>query len=455
MLFPIHDRYWVETSDFVQTHIMNGEKLIAPVEFEEKFSKRAYSYSSGFINNSDFQWAIIHKGMINEINHALLKFVTKDFRPVFANEVFVVYSSRRELAEVDRSSPHYISFEKNMNSQKSFKKTLLCTISTVKRQIIHAGLSNKEKIKRIPFLNNIAKRIYYKMLFSDPIAMPYHQTNSREHSSLITHPTQQLSNRDLIYLGDYRALTRTVFGQKIFVDTRDISIAPHILLDGYWEMWITKVFMDTIKEGMTVIEVGSNIGYYTLLAASQIGANGRLYAFEANSHVFEILFQNMAVNGFLDRATLINKAVSDKSEKLKFHKLKRYHGSSSIVELSQEFLNQYMDEIETIEVEATSLDEYFAAKDTRIDIIKIDAEGSEALIFKGMGRILESNPDVKIICEFAPGLISGTGKDPKDFLEEIISYGFKLKIIGTDSNLVDISMGELLAIHHCELFLMR
>jgi FkbM family methyltransferase len=263
--------------------------------------------------------------------------------------------------------------------------------------------------------------------------------------------------RNSIYLGDHKALTRTIWGHKIFLDTRDISIAPHILLDGFWEMWITKVFAKTIKQGMTVVEIGSNVGYYTLLAASLIGPAGKIYAFEANSEIAEILFQSMAINGFLDRVTIINKAVSDKSGRIKFHKLKHLQGGSSISDVSEGIIKfqKYMDHVETVDVEAVSLDDYFAGNNPNIDAIKIDAEGSEALIFYGMKELLKKNPRANIICEFTPDLISGTGEDPKHFLEEIISHGFRLRIINTDSNLTDVSIDSLLTIPQCELFLSK
>lgn len=301
----------------------------------------------------------------------------------------------------------------------------------------------KEIIKKIPLLNRIARKIYYKMIIS----------GSKAKNDPSTKPKPQ--PRELIYLGNHRVLTRTIWGQKIFVDTSDISLAPHILLDGFWEMWITKVFAATIKEGMTVVEIGANVGYYTILAASIIGPTGKLYAFEANPDVLEVLFQSIEVNGFLDRVTLINKAVSDKSGITKFYKLKRHHGRNSIADFSEEFLKQYMDETETIEVETVSLDNYFSNNDTIVDIIKIDAEGSEALIFRGMKKLLQENPHVTIICEFTPDLISGTGENPKQFLEAIAGHGFKLRIINTDSNLVDVSIDKLLNMPYCELFLSR
>lgn len=321
MSFPIHDKYWIDVADFVQAHIKNTERsIIAPSEFEEKFQGKIVPYSSSFSGAINFSWAIIHKGMLEEIEYGMLKRISNEFTPVFANEVFVVFTNRQDLPIVNNKSPHIKSFWEKMP-----KTTFKNIVSRVRRQIIFLGLSNKERIKQIPLLNRFAKRVYYKFSASKLLSKYSYQEDTIHYSS------SEYNTRSLIYLGDHRALTRTVFGQKMFVDTRDLSLAPHILLDGYWEMWITKFFKGVIKEGMTVVEIGSNIGYYTLLAASQIGAGGRLYAFEANPAVFDILFQNMNVNGFLDRVTLVNKAVLDKSGKLEFHILKRHHGSSSII----------------------------------------------------------------------------------------------------------------------------
>lgn len=65
-----------------------------------------------------------------------------------------------------------------------------------------------------------------------------------------------------VYIGDGRVLTKNAYGQKMILPSFDISLTPHILMDGYWEKWITNVFIDHIKPGMTVLDVGSNVGYY-------------------------------------------------------------------------------------------------------------------------------------------------------------------------------------------------
>jgi hypothetical protein len=99
------------------------------------------------------------------------------------------------------------------------------------------------------------------------------------------------------YVGNNLALTKTVWGQKMFVDTRDISLAPHLIVDGVWEPWLSNVFARTVKAGMTVVDVGANFGYYTLLAGRQLAGSGEIHSFEPNPGVFDILLKNVSING--------------------------------------------------------------------------------------------------------------------------------------------------------------
>lgn len=278
---------------------------------------------------------------------------------------------------------------------------------------------------------------------------------SSQAQSLLKALKDEAGGREMVYLGDNRALTRTVLGHKLFLDTRDVSLTPHLLLDGYWEMWITKFFMGVIREGMIMVEVGSNIGYYTLLAASCVGTQGKVYAFEADPQIFDILYRNMEINGFLDGVTLVNKAVTDKSGSLKFHCLKYHRGSGSIVPSLDESLRQIREESETIEVESVALDEYFTDQNLKIDVIKIDAEGAEPFIFRGMKKLLSRNHDIKIILECTPTLYASQGQNPRAFLDDILAQGFKVRYINPASELEDISIERLLEIPVCVLFIER
>jgi ubiquinone/menaquinone biosynthesis C-methylase UbiE len=167
MPFPIHDQYWLDTADFVQTYIRDDEMILAPVEFEEKFQGKILPYSSTFAGKLIPQWAIIHKGMLNEINYDILRHISKKLIPVFANEVFVVFASRRDLPEVSSASPHVKSF-----LEKLKRKTFKSTTNIIKRWIISVGLGSKETIKKIPLLRSVAKRIYHWMRLSETIPLP-------------------------------------------------------------------------------------------------------------------------------------------------------------------------------------------------------------------------------------------------------------------------------------------
>jgi FkbM family methyltransferase len=274
----------------------------------------------------------------------------------------------------------------------------------------------------------------------------------RSKSSQLDFLQRTNSRRECVYLGDYRALTRTIFSHKMYLDTRDIIISPQLLLDGYWEPWITNVLLGELRSGMNIIEIGSNVGYYSLIISSKIGNTGRLFAFEANPDIYQILLDNIEINGFYNRVTVEKKAVIDKVEKIAFQKLTKA-ATSKVVEYSK--VNQDSEELEIIKVDATSLDQYFNNKDIKIDLIKMDAEGSEPRIFEGMKNLIINNANLTIICELNPPLISAASVDPQKFLEKIQSYGFILKYIDIDSIPKEAPIEKLLQLGVVDLYLKR
>src|SRR5258707_9948666 len=113
---------------------------------------------------------------------------------------------------------------------------------------------------------------------------------------LIQRAAQGQNANKSIYLGDHLALAQVLDRFKMYVDTRDIGIAPHLLFGGHWEIWITKLFCDLLRPGMTVVDVGANFGYYTLLAAAGVHLDNHIHSIEADPHNFEILNKNVEVN---------------------------------------------------------------------------------------------------------------------------------------------------------------
>jgi len=408
MAFPFNDPFWSDCVRYLHTHGGGGDAVVAPSEFAEALPNRVVSYPE-VTEDIDVSWVIIHKGMLLAFDPLVVEQIVERYTPVYANEVFVIFSKGSSLAEYDKKSPHILAF---------FEKV--------------SELREKNMGKVSDFLKSHLDR----------------------NSNALTYVSTQ-GKRDMIYLGNHRALTKTIFGHKILVDTRDCSLAPHLLLDGYWEMWITKVFLSSLCEGMTVVDIGANVGYYTQLAASKVGSTGKVYAFEANPYLMDLLYQNMSINGFLPWVSLTGKAVLNGSGKVRFNICKTCMGDSSIAGFSQEMLDLCRDDVEAIDVETVSLDEFFGEAGAKIDVIKIDAEGSEPFIFDGMKNILSSNPDIIIISEFSSCHIRGVGRDPDQYLRDIEKAGFKLRIIDESANVVDVNDDDIMNLPNCMLYLKR
>lgn len=267
---------------------------------------------------------------------------------------------------------------------------------------------------------------------------------------------QKIKSRESFYLGGQQALTTLFTGQPFYVNTKDISVTPSILLRGYWEPNITSLYRHHIKPGMVVADVGSHMGYYSVLAGSLVGETGYVHAFEANPVIFETLFKNVFINGMIDSSTTNNVAVYSHADKLNFNTLERATGGGSIVHFTNEYKDAFRENVTSIFVDSISLDEYFQRQPSfKLDVLKIDAEGSEPFIFKGMKKVINENPLMKIFCEFNAGLIEGCGNSPYSFLTELEGLGFKLVKINSDSSLTEESIENLLADGVADLFLSK
>jgi FkbM family methyltransferase len=256
------------------------------------------------------------------------------------------------------------------------------------------------------------------------------------------------------YLGDHTLLMQTIFGHTMYLDSRDISLTPHLLRQGCWEPDVTRFFLRIVKPGMRVVEVGVNVGYYTLLACSLVGPTGRVTAFEANPAAVTLTRRSLLVNGFRDRATIVEMAVTDAPGTVILHQLDQRQGDSSLFDFSDDQLRFAGDRVTKVEVPSTSLDAFFD-RDEPIDLIRMDVEGAEPLVFDGMRRILARNLRIKIMLEFFPERIERSGRRPVKFLETIKAIGFRIQTVGSRGRLQQLPIDVLAGRPLSELFLSR
>ena len=100
-----------------------------------------------------------------------------------------------------------------------------------------------------------------------------------------------------------------VLGSKMWIDPSSPSAIDMIY--GTYESDTVQVFRELVQPGMTVVDVGAHVGFYTLLAARLVGTNGRVYAFEPNPEVYNILVRNIQINGYQDIVWAVPQGVSN------------------------------------------------------------------------------------------------------------------------------------------------
>jgi FkbM family methyltransferase len=198
------------------------------------------------------------------------------------------------------------------------------------------------------------------------------------------------------------------------VPRKDWVVAAYYAFSGNPERGLTLCLQSILSPGMVAVDVGANIGVYTVCAARAVGNGGTVYSFEPDPETFHTLRQNVRANG-LKNVELRPFALSDRSGEVPLY---RIEGLST-------WNNLFAGDADgaAVPVQAVTLDEAIP-KTVRVDLIKMDAEGAEPFIWRGMKRLLADNPQLRIVLEFAPGHLLRAGASPKNFLRDIAGAGF-------------------------------
>lgn len=248
-------------------------------------------------------------------------------------------------------------------------------------------------------------------------------------------PHRAAARRTAVYLDDGLALTTALGGFKMYVDTRDKAIAVHLLTEGRWEPWITRFLQRRVQPGMHVADVGANVGFYSLLFADRVGPAGRVWAFEPDPQNFRLLEWNLAANGFTPRAKPFRLAAFDRRARVRLSQETVNLGGHSILPDGSS-----AEPGAFLEADAAPLDECIPGP---LDLVKIDAEGSEPFIWDGMRRLRAESPNLEIVMEFDARFIASKRRDPSAFLAQIRGEGFSIARIRADAELETVSGGEL------------
>ncbi|MEM1109174.1 MAG: FkbM family methyltransferase [Planctomycetota bacterium] len=238
------------------------------------------------------------------------------------------------------------------------------------------------------------------------------------------------------YMGNNKVLTH-VRGFMMLCPSDDLGGTPHLIVHGHWELAVTHVFESVLKPGMTVLDIGANIGYFTLHAARSVGSEGKVMAFEPTPDNLHFLRSNLLMNGF-SWVQVIDQALWNEAGTMTMRTLEGFSGGHTLIGVAPDQLAEH----EMVEVPTVRLDDLLG-HDNHVDVIKMDAEGAEPMILEGMEKTLAANPKLKILLEFAPESLQAVGRDYHEYLRALEKQGFSIGLIDWDVQVKPIDLKKL------------
>jgi len=227
------------------------------------------------------------------------------------------------------------------------------------------------------------------------------------------------ANARTAFLGD-AVLCRVINRFNMYVDPLNYDMAPWLMLDGYWEPWVTMAIGRAIQPGWTCLDVGAWCGYYTVLMADLVGPTGKVIAFEPNHRHVVLCERSVRANG-QHWVKCYQEAAGNEDTDGRF--LRTDGGGSRLSPNGEE------------NVSVVTID----GEEDKIDFIKMDIEGGERDAWDGMQKTIDRNPNIIIVMEWEPARYPDA-----QFFAGAIAKSFRLRDITTDGLTVDISIDDLL-----------
>ena len=173
-----------------------------------------------------------------------------------------------------------------------------------------------------------------------------------------------------------------------------------------------------LRPGDRAIDVGSNIGYYTLHFARAVGAAGEVIAFEPDPRNVERLRANLALNGFTDRADVVAAVATEAAGSMKLFLTTGQGGGNSVY-------SDLWDTGASIDCPATTIDDYCSGHNIDyVRAMKIDVEGHDPAVLRGAARMLRERRIGVVLIEYCRPWLQRTEKEPERFDDPLVSNGY-------------------------------
>jgi FkbM family methyltransferase len=216
-------------------------------------------------------------------------------------------------------------------------------------------------------------------------------------------------------------------GFNLILDRADLSISDPIIKSKSYEPHLTRFFRENVRPGMTVVDVGANVGYYTMLSASLVGSSGKVIAFEPNTENCRLIIINKQENGF-DQVDLYPVALSNYLGTAYFTPAVGSNGGLLPNDKSG-LMNPNCMVIPTMPMSDVIREPFH--------FMKVDVEGAEHLVLEGGKSLIKKYRPV-IVTELSMEMISRvSGISGGEFLNWMTSIGYRGAVIRKSDGLAD------------------
>lgn len=229
-------------------------------------------------------------------------------------------------------------------------------------------------------------------------------------------------------------------GFSLFLNPDDATITDSLVYGGYEEDELDLI-KKLIKPGDVILDIGANIGLFTVNCAMATGVNGRVFSFEPEPVNFSFLKKNIALNK-LSNVTPFQMAVSSRQGECTFY----------VNPLNKGDHRMYGDKAHTstITVPMTSIDAALKEHNVKVDMIKMDIQGAEMQALVGMKETLSAVDGPCLLVEFWPYGLKISESDPAELLALLESKGFLFYMIDESNNkLCPKNVSEILKLAKC------
>ena len=218
-----------------------------------------------------------------------------------------------------------------------------------------------------------------------------------------------------------------VWAGKMFLHPND---AFRLSIHGIHGAHDLKIFKDNVKDGDNVVDLGANIGYFTLILAKLVGPSGKVFAFEPDPRNLALLKKNIECNNYKN-VIIVPKAVSNVNEKCTLYVGQKTFGQNRIYKPEKTKTQKFV----PIDSETVRLDDFFKANNLldKISFIKMDIEGAEFLALNGMKEILKLNKNIKIFTEAEISYLEDAGSSYDQFIDLLTENDFTFSLVDNRS----------------------